>query len=416
MTKVIFYVPLFFIAYTYLGYGVLILTLSRLFAKPINKKDFKPKITVLISAYNEEKVIKERVNNILVQKYPKDLIKVIIVSAGSTDRTADIISEIDSPNVKLIEISEKIGKAQALNQAMSLCDTEFIVLADARQKFDKKAISKLMENFADEKVGAVSGELCFEKTDKTGVGEGIDFYWNYEKLLRKAESRVDSTVGATGAIYAIRKSLFKPIPADSLLDDVIIPMNIVIQGFRCVFEEEAKAYDMVANKHDHEARRKIRTIAGNFQLFFRFKSLLNPFKNRIWFQTFSHKFLRIIAPIFIAMLLISNLFLIEDIFFRALLFLQIIFYLFGIFGYSLRHTNIKFKLFSVPQTFIMLNIITIRAFWEYLFNDPQSLWRKGIDGGVCVSGDPDIRRSGSNNVPDSQITGQPEDEKTCLNT
>jgi poly-beta-1,6-N-acetyl-D-glucosamine synthase len=233
-----------------------------------------------------------------------------------------------------------------------------------------------LADLSDEKVGAVSGELCFEDTDRTGVGEGLDFYWNYEKFLRKNEAALYSTVGATGAIYAIRKSLFKPLDSDTLLDDVMIPMNIVMQGYRCVFEPKAKAFDIISAMQEDEKRRKIRTIAGNFQVFFRCGDLLNPFKNPIWFQTFSHKFLRIIAPIFIIALFISNLCLLESNFFLIALLLQIAFYACSAAGYLMRKRKSQPKIFSVPYGFVMLNVFTLAAFFQFIFNKPLNIWGK----------------------------------------
>jgi len=376
MKETIFWISFAIILYIYFGYGTLLFIAAKFLRKAIKKADFMVPVNVVIVAHNEEANIKNKIINILSQDYPNKLLKLIIVSDGSRDRTADIVREFKADNVELIEIKERVGKAEALNRALSLCDAEFVVLADSRQEFEKAVLKELISNFKDENVGAVSGELLFRNDRETVVGRGLGFYWNYEKFLRNTESKIDSTCGATGAIYAIRKKLFRPIPADTLLDDVVIPMNIVMQGYRCIFEPVARAFDSVASTPDQEARRKIRTIAGNFQMFFRYWEWLNPFKNRIWFQTVSHKFLRLVAPVFLVAIFISNLMLInENTFFKAIFYLQIFFYSLGFIGIFLQKNNLKSKLCSIPLTFIMLNFITVRAFWEFLFKKPQELWR-----------------------------------------
>jgi len=376
MIKAIFWILFFTVFYTYIGYGVLVYVLSKFCAKSVKRDYSDSPVTVLITAHNEEKNIKSKIDNIFLQDYPLASLKVLVVSDGSTDRTVDIVNEIDSPNLQLVEIDEKVGKAEALNRAIPLCDTDLVLLADSRQSFKNDTVKEIVANFGDENVGAVSGELCFRESNKTVVSEGLDFYWKYEKFLRKHESAIDSSVGATGAIYAIRKKSFRPIAPDTLLDDVVIPMNTVLQGYRCVFEPNAIAYDDVAKTSEEESWRKIRTIAGNFQMFFSNKELRNPFRNRIWVQYFSHKFLRTIAPALLVALLVFNGILAGDIFYRILFFMQIGFYLLGITGCILRNNRLRLKVFSVPQAFVMLNYFTLKAFCKYLFFDPQYLWRK----------------------------------------
>lgn len=361
--------------YTFIGYGFFIFLFSRVFAKEIDKKSFFPVVSIVTAVYNEENVIAQRIKNILSLDYPKDKLELVIVSDGSIDRTAEIAGEFNIKNIKLIKRKARSGKPSCLNDGVSQCKGDIVVFTDARQRFEPDAIKQLAAYFNDTTVGVVSGELHFEDEMRTVTGEGIDFYWKYEKFLRKAESRFDSTTGATGAIYAIRKNLFKPIPPDILLDDVLIPMNIVMDGYRCVFEPKAIAYDRVVQKGREEARRKTRTIAGNFQLFSRFPRMLDPFKNRIWFQTFSHKFLRLLSPIFIVLFLISNIFIAGRTLFDIFLLLQGLFYLFVIMGYILRRANLRCKIFSIPYAFILLNLVTIKAFFEYLYFNPQNIWR-----------------------------------------
>lgn len=376
MDEIFFWLSLILLFYTFIGYPVLLLMAAIFYHNRVKKSYITPKITIVVTVHNEVSNIENRINNLLSQNYPKDLLSILVVSDGSQDNTVDIARGFDPRCVQIMEIKERVGKAEALNRAIPLCRTDIVILADARQRFDENAVKELVANFSDERVGAVSGELCFETADKTGVGEGLDFYWKYDKFLRKNESKLYSTVGATGAIYAIRKSLFKPIDSDVLLDDVMIPMNIVMQGYRCIFEPKAKAYDVISSTQEEEERRKIRTIAGNFQMFFRYGNLLNPLKNPVWFQAFSHKFLRIIAPFFIVTLFIFNVLLAKNNILLAALGFQAVFYLCALSGYFTRKKKHQSKIFAIPYGFLMLNIFTIMASLEFIFRKPLNIWGK----------------------------------------
>jgi len=276
-------------------------------------------------------------------RYPKEKLEIIVASDGSTDKTDEIIGEFADTGMKLIELSGRGGKARALNIAAPQANGEIILFSDARQLYDKDAILELVSNFGDKEVGAVSGELHLtempvQRLDKVerpkkendlyseiGVGEGVGLYWKYEKFLRRKESQIDSTLGATGAIYAIRKELFSPIPEDTILDDFVIPMRVVLKGYRIIFEPKARAFDVVADSSKKEFIRKARTLTGNFQAFLRMKDLFNPFKNRVCFQLLSHKVFRLLVPYALALALIANFFLNSSIY-RTILFFQMFFY------------------------------------------------------------------------------------------
>src|SRR5262249_19783767 len=210
------------------------------------------------------------------------------------------------------------------------------------------ALRALIANFSDQRVGAVSGELLLDQeAGNPQTGAGMGFYWRYEKFIRFHESRADSTVGVTGALYAFRHRLFRPIPPDTLLDDVLIPMQIVRQGYRVLFEPEARAYDTVAPTAQAELTRKVRTIAGNFQLFWREHWLLNPRANRLWFQTLSHKFCRLLGPLCLTAIFVSNLFLVERPVYRVLLLLQVLFYAAAMAGHLSRNAAGRSTLMNI---------------------------------------------------------------------
>src|SRR5262249_20088710 len=206
---------------------------------------------------------------------------------GSTDDTAARARACGDVRVSVREFALRRGKAAVLNDVVGSVHGRIVVLADARQVFDRGSLKALVSNFADPVVGAVSGELMRAENETT-TGAGVSFYWRYEKFMRRHESLADSTVGATGALYAIRRWLFEPIPVDTILDDVLVPMRIVRRGFRVKLDSTARAHDATPSSEHDEFIRKVRTIAGTFQLFSRERWLFNPFRNRLWFETMSH--------------------------------------------------------------------------------------------------------------------------------
>lgn len=290
------------VTYTFAGYPIMITALGTLFPKTVKKRDLSPRVSVVIAAHNEGDRIGAKIENLLGLDYPKDRFELIVVSDGSDDRTDEVVESFAEQNVRLERLEKRLGKAVAVNRGVGAATGEIVVFCDARQRLDKGALKKLTACFADETVGAVSGEL--QMPDSEGPG----LYWRYEKSIRRAESRFDSVPGATGALYAVRRELFEELPEALLLDDVYTPMKIAMKGLRVVFEPEALVYDEEPDLGG-ELRRKSRTLAGNYQLIAVLPELLDPRNNRIFFQFFSHKILRLGSPFALAALLGSNLML-----------------------------------------------------------------------------------------------------------
>jgi biofilm PGA synthesis N-glycosyltransferase PgaC len=308
------------------------------------------------------------------QDYPPDDIEVIIVSDGSTDRTADRARAMDDRRVHVVE-TEPLGKAAALNLGVRHASHDIIVFADARQRFSENAIAELAAMLQDPKVGAVTGELVIRRPDATEVAEGVGLYWQYEKLIRRMESRVDSVVGATGCIYAIRKDLYEDLPKNTLLDDFLVPMRIVLAGYRVVFNRSAKAYDWASATASQEFTRKVRTLAGNFQAFAFEKALLNPVRNRIFFQMISHKLTRLLAPYFVVAALASNLFL-GGLFYKITLLLQLLFYLTVLLRFTPLTTAPFGGFIRVAWTFVVLNAAAVAGLWVFVTGRGDAAWKK----------------------------------------
>ncbi|MBM3213240.1 glycosyltransferase family 2 protein [Candidatus Poribacteria bacterium] len=381
--KLIFWLSLLFIFYTYFGYPLLLVIIAKLKGKSIDKKTFTPFVTMIIAAYNEERNIREKLKNALSMDYPKHKFEIIVVSDCSSDNTDNIVIEFSMQNVRLMRMKERGGKAAAINSAIPEAKGEIILFSDTRQLYDKNALREIVDNFNDPTVGAVSGELYLTNPDGSGVGEGVGMYWKYEKLLRKKESQLYSTSGATGAIYAIRKNLYITIPHDTILDDVVIPMNIVLKGYRVVFEDNACAYDNVASTAKQELTRKIRTLCGNYQAYFRMHRLFNPFKNRIFFQFISHKVFRLIVPFAFLLMLFSNVFLISSLFYSIILFLQIFMYISAFIGHytSKSKPSLMSRLFGIPYALIILNYAALAGLYRFITKKQKSAWEKAIEHG-----------------------------------
>ena len=376
----LFWISLSVIGYTYVGYPLILWLWSQHRTRPVNKKPFAPSVSVVIAACNEAPHVGLRIENILGLDFPTERLEIIVVSDGSTDGTPDIINRYAGDRVRLIALAERRGKAAALNVGVAQAKGEIIVFSDARQTFDKGAIRELTANFRDPQVGAVSGELVL--MEPSGMARhNTGLYWRYEKWIRKAESRVDSVIGATGAIYAIRKSQFVPLPIGTLLDDVMIPMRIALQRYRVLFEENALAYDTPSASVEQEFQRKVRTLTGNYQLLFLMPELWSPMHNRLFFQYFSHKVTRLSAPFALMALFISSLILMRGIYAVGFV-LQTLCYGLAWVGWQVRYKPWRTPVISLPLTFVMMNcaaLLGLVQFLRGLHNDRAglNLWAKG---------------------------------------
>src|SRR5262245_579740 len=332
--EILFWLSLAFVCYVYLGYPLLLVFARRVRRRPINKRYWEPAVSIVIAAYNERERLAKKIQNCLSLDYPKEKLQIIISLDGSTDGSKFLLRRFVSQGVTVIQSRSHLGKASALNRAMRHATGEIIVFADVRQTFHPAAIRELTANFSDECVGAVSGELILRDEAQTEAGTDVGIYWRYEKAIRSLESEIHSVPGATGAIYAIRRGLFQELPENTLIDDVLVPMRIVLSGKRAVLDSTAKAYDSVACCPNAEFGRKVRTLTGNYQLLTQLPELLVPWRNPIFFQFISHKVGRLLVPYALLALFISNLFMARGIFIVTLS-VQVVWYALAAIGYVL---------------------------------------------------------------------------------
>ncbi|MFH1858001.1 MAG: glycosyltransferase family 2 protein, partial [Candidatus Omnitrophota bacterium] len=369
--SLIFWISAAFLFYVYLGYPFLLWILPKKPSHSDRENDF-PVVSVVVSAFNEEAVIAKKMENLLSLDYPKDKIEILVGSDGSTDETEKIVASYAGKGVRLLVSAERKGKARMLNQLAEQAKGEILVFTDARQRIDSGAVRELVKRFADPKVGCASGELFLENTDGP-VGKGMGLYWDYEKFIRQKESDLDSVIGATGALYALRRSLYRPMPDETLLDDVYLPMKAVAQGYRTVFEEKARVFDDASETPRQEYERKVRTLAGNYQIFSQLSEALNPFRSRVAFQFISHKLLRVAAPLFLILLFAASLVLVEYPLYRTAFIAQCLFY--GLAFVGAAAPRWKNRLFSVPYTFCLLNVCAVTGLYRYVTGRQTVTWK-----------------------------------------
>jgi cellulose synthase/poly-beta-1,6-N-acetylglucosamine synthase-like glycosyltransferase len=354
----LFWISAALVAYVYAGYPLLVALWARAVDRRPRRGSFAtgewPSISIVVAARNEAPRLAARVHNLIAQDYPGPT-EIIVVSDGSTDNPAAALAGF-GPSVRLIELTPG-GKPRALNAGVAASTGEILVFADARQRFGPGALTALVENFHDVSVGGATGELvldCEESATDSAVGDGIGLYWKYEKWMRRSESRVWSTLGATGAIYALRRRCWTPLPEPTLLDDVLEPMRAVLHGCRVVFEERAIAYDRASADASAESRRKTRTLAGNYQILAQEPRLLVPFVNPVWLQYMSHKVGRLLAPWALIALFASNLVVAHgQPLYAAALALQGVFYGLALSGALF---TARERVARIAFTFVMMNV------------------------------------------------------------
>lgn len=381
--NMLFWLSFFFIVFTYIGYPLILLVLARIFPEPVNKTTgfFHPFVSIILAAKNEAHGIEKRLRNLLEQDYPADKLEIIIVSDGSLDATESIIRNlaVDLPQNQARIIchaySPSKGKPTALNLGVKHAVGDIIVFVDARQQFEKGTVSQLVTNFSDPTIGGVSGELVFLKENDSEIRAQMGAYWKYEKMIRKMESMSGSVVGATGAVYAIRKRLYQSLPAETILDDVLTPMNIIMQGYRVIFDGDAIAYDKPSKDVGQEWKRKVRTLAGNWQLISLQGNLLNPRKNKLLFRFCFHKLARLVVPFFLIVLLVSSA-LQQGGFWVLATSVQLLIYTTAVSAYFLPGI-LRNPLVKTIYFFCSLNVAAVAGFLVWLTGRCSTIWAVG---------------------------------------
>lgn len=373
MTAVcVFWACIALVAYAYAGYPLLTAMMAQRFGHRPAAGTALPAITVVVAAFNEHGRIADRIRDILAQDYPADQLRVLVVDDGSHDGTAQA-ADIGDPRVTVLSLPANRGKAAALNSALVQVATPLVVFTDVRQRFAAGALRALAVPFADPQVGAVSGELEIAPSASCEAPQ-IGLYWRMERRLRADEAMLGWLHGVTGAIYALRRELYRPIPAGTVLDDMWIPLQAIREGKRVWFTRAAVAHDAASGSHAEEFRRKLRTLAGNWQLLARIPWLANPFRNRVFFAWFSHKFLRLVVPWALLAALVASCFAPWPVY-RVLFWLQMLAYAAALFALLWPRLAARLPLLPAAGTFLMLNAAALLSLPAALAWSPAKLWK-----------------------------------------
>jgi cellulose synthase/poly-beta-1,6-N-acetylglucosamine synthase-like glycosyltransferase len=387
--KIIFWILLFIIVYTYVGYGILlylIIKIRRVFKigqKPIPNPDYEPEVTLFIAAYNEKDYVDAKMKNSLELDYPKEKLNIIWVTDGSDDGTPDLVRKY--PNTTVHHLDARNGKIGAMNRGMAFVKTPIVIFSDANTGLGKESIRRIVNLFATPKVGCVSGEkrIINKATDvASGAGEGL--YWKYESTLKKWDAELYSVVGAAGELFAIRTELYRHVEHDTLLDDFIISLRVAQDGYTIQYDPDAYAIETASANVKEELKRKIRISAGGIQAIVRLRSLLNIFKyGTLSFQYISHRVLRWTLTPLCLLILIPLLFILaydEGILsfglYSTFFWLQLLFYVAALTGWFLENRETRIKILFVPYYFFIMNLSVVLGFFRYMKKSQSVNWER----------------------------------------
>ncbi len=362
MSEVIFWTAVGAIVYAYGGYSLVTMLLAMLVRNPVKRADITPSLTLLITAYNEEHDIAQKLEGSLALDYPRELLEIIVASDGSTDRTDEIVRGFAARGVKLVRVEGRLGKTGTQNEAVKQARGEIIVFSDATTTYDSQALRKLVRNYADPRVGAVSGRYEYRNPSGAPIGLGTVLFWKYENAIKSMQTRIWTITGCCGCIYSVRRSAYVPLPRD-IISDLCQPLKILESGYRIAFEREAVAYEDALEESKGEFSMRVRVISRGMHGLIFMRKLLNPLRRPfVAFQLISHKWMRWLVPVFAAVALLANAALLgSSTFYNVTFALQLAFYAIALLAFLLEG-RVRFpKVLGVPLYFVTVNLASVSA-------------------------------------------------------
>ena len=385
--KAAFWISLAVIGYTYVGYPLIVFLLARLKPRMWRREPVDASVSVVTAVHNGAHLLRGQIDH-LTALDPTYVREVILVSDGSDDGTAEILRQVNDPRVRTIILEEQGGKAAALNHGIAAASSEILLFVDIRPKVAPEALKALLSNFADPAVGCVAGELMLNTVGHDAAASAVSgVYWKYEQWIRNCEAAWDSPVGVYGGFYAARRALVTVFPAGIILDDMFQPLAIIRQGYRSVLDRKAFVTDTWPGKVAGEFQRKVRTLAGNYQLVSLAPWVLS-FRNRVLFQLVSHKLLRLVVPYFFALLLVSSTWLgVDSTGWKVVAALQWIFWLTALLALRI-HVPLVQRFAAAGSALLVLNVAAVAGLYKFLFT-AGPLWKIwSVDGRVAESSVP----------------------------
>jgi cellulose synthase/poly-beta-1,6-N-acetylglucosamine synthase-like glycosyltransferase len=375
MALILFWVAVTLIVYTYILFPALVLLRGLLWRRPYRSAEVTPRVSLIIAAYNEANTIGARLDNILSLDYPRDQLEALIASDGSNDGTEAIVRGYAEQGIRLLSLPRQ-GKIPTLNAAVEASTGEILVFSDANSIYAPDAIRSLVRPFADPKVGGVAGDQRYLAESGSGTSDGERSYWNFDRRLKQLQSQAGNAISATGAIYAIRRSLFRQVPV-GVTDDFVVSTSVIAQGYRLVFAPDAVAYEPTAKSSGAEFGRKVRVITQGLRAILVMRELLNPFRYGFYaLQLFSHKVLRrlMVFPLLV-LLLLSPLLWRNGLLYQTATLAQVAIYSFGILGMLMGRTRLgQLRILALPFFFCMVNSASLVATVKLLRGHRIDLW------------------------------------------
>ena len=375
MMIIIFWVSLSLLFYTYAGYPILLWVFSHRRRRASISPTFKPNVTMVVPAYNEEELIEEKILNCLSLNYPREKLEVIVVNDGSTDGTGEIISRYAKSGIMVQENSTPMGKIGVMNATVPEAYGEVVVFSDASAMLERDAVTQLVNHFHNEDVGCVSGRYIYNDSESTSTdshgNEGL--YWKYEAFIKEREGKFGTVIGSHGALYGIRKELFSPLETHTINDDLVLPLMAIEKDYRTVYEKGSVARERSRSDIENEFFRRVRIMRGNCRQIFDFWRLLNPFRKMVSLQFVSHKLLRVLSPILVMGMLASSIVCNHPLC-RLMLWGQGLFYLTALFGSFQQRGEMRFRLFSLPYYFVFIQCATVIGIFQFLFGSKKIQW------------------------------------------
>jgi cellulose synthase/poly-beta-1,6-N-acetylglucosamine synthase-like glycosyltransferase len=373
--EIVFCLSAVALLYTYAGYPLLLALVSALRPRNVCRGEFEPNVSIIITAYNEERDLEAKLANTLALDYPRDLLEIIVASDCSTDRTDEIARSFAGRGVQLCRQSHRLGKTAAQNAAVEQAHGEIILFSDATSSYQPDAVRAIMPSFADATVGCVAGRLEYVDDSGSPVGRGARSYWNYETFLKRHESRVGSLIGASGCLYAVRRSAYVPLYHEAC-SDFIIATKMVEQGLRAVFEPNAVCTEETNRQSDKELKMRVRIIAQTFTDLWRHRALLNPLRSGFYgVQLVSHKVMRYLVPFFLMGLFVSSGVLASgSSFYRLLFAAQVLCYACPGIAWMLDRVGVRSRLLAFPQYFMLANLASLIGCYKFLRGQRYASW------------------------------------------
>lgn len=378
LAEFLFWGSLSAVAFSYLVYPLIVAGLVQLrgATKLLADDSGRPTLSIVIVCYNEEAVLPEKLRNLEAIQYPEDSIEFVLGSDGSTDHTADLLTTWSDKRKRILLFSDRRGKTHVLNDAVPAATGEIIVFSDANTMFQPATVARLVRWFADPRVGAVCGELKLLPDQQEPGGTGEASYWMFENWLKKQESDFKTLLGATGGVYAIRRSLFVPLPTEeSIADDFLVPLRIVKKGLRVVYADDALAFERTSGSMKGEFDRKARIGAQNFAGIADFAPLLSPKAGFVAFALWSHKIIRWCVPILALIFLVASAILAYDSsFYSWFLLLELIFLAGAAAGFIADRWKISLAYAGLPYYITAMNVALLVGLYRFLTGKQQNTW------------------------------------------